>query len=608
MNEKTLTRIKEKVKTLPLEPGVYIMLDDDGGVIYVGKAKLLKNRVSQYFQDSQSHSTKTRTMVSNVNDFDYIVAPSEFEALLMECSLIKRHMPKYNILLKDGKGFPFIRVDMKEQFPKFTMESKLKNDGARYFGPYGGRYTTKKIIQALTGALQLPDCERKFPRDIGKDRACLNYHMGRCLAPCIGNLSQEDHMSLINEAVSLLEGKFEQVQKSIYSDMERAADDLLFEKAAALRDRYNAISKLGQRQNVVSGVLADTDVVGFYDGTKKSIAVLHYIDGMLLDKDVEIIDSAVEGSTSEIIDAFITQYYVGRPTLPKFIYLTEDVENRESLEQMFSDTVGRRVHIEVPQRGKRLEMVKLADKNAREEAERLTTRIDRNMRNLTLLEKALGMETPLQRIEAYDVSNLAGDDIVASMVVYEDGVPLKKDYRRFKIKTTSGQDDYGSMSEVITRRFKRYLEDDEKFSKFPDLILIDGGDVHAKTAKKAVEELGLDLPVYGMVKDGRHRTRALIDPQGREIGIVAVPQLFAFIGRIQEETHRFAIDYSRSLRKKRIYGSELDKIEGVGPARRSKLLKRFKSIKNIKNASVEELSSEVPLPVAEAILKYYGGK
>lgn len=608
MDEKTLNRIKEKVKTLPLEPGVYIMLDSDGGVIYVGKAKQLKNRVSQYFQESQNHSIKTRNMVSKIADFDFIVAPSELEALLLECSLIKRHLPRYNILLKDGKGFPFIRADLKEAFPKFTMEPKILNDGARYFGPYGGRFTTRKIIDALTGALQLPDCDRKFPRDIGKERACLNYHMGRCLAPCIGLLSEADHRSLVMQAVALLEGRYEQVKRGIYEEMERAAEDLQFERAAALRDRYNAISKLDQKQNVVSGVMADTDAVGFYGGAKKCIAITHYIDGLLLDMDVEIVDASVEQTSSEIIDAFLTQFYAGRPGLPRFILLPEDIENRASLEEMLTGAAGRRVEIEVPKRGKRVDMVRLAEKNAREEAERLTSREDRNLRNLDLLERSLGLGTPPLRIEAYDVSNLSGQDIVASMVVYERGVPLKRDYRRFKIKGTDGQDDYGSMAEVMGRRFQRYLDGDGKFDKLPDLVLIDGGEVHARISRDAIKNLGIELPVYGMVKDGRHRTRALVDPHGREIGIAALPQLFSFIGRIQEETHRFAIEYNRSLRKKRIYGSELDKIEGIGPVRRAKLLKTFKSIKNIKQAALEELTEVVPQNVAEAILEYYGGK
>jgi excinuclease ABC subunit C len=410
---------------------------------------------------------------------------------------------------------------------------------------------------------------------------------------------------MILQAVSLLEGKYDQVLREINDEMEKAAEELRFEKAASLRDRRNAISQLGQRQKVVGGMTSDTDVVGFYDGAKKAVAVLHFIDGMLLDKDVEIIDSSVEGSAEEIIDAYVTQYYAGRSGLPRFILLPADIESRESLARMLTESAERKVEISAPQRGKKLELISLAEKNAREEAERLTTRNDRSERNLKLLAKSLGLEEPPQRIEAYDISNLSGSDIVASMTVFEGGMPLKKDYRRFKIESTEGQDDYGSMREVLSRRFKRYLENDAKFASAPDLLLIDGGEVHAKTAADTVGAAGLQIPVFGMVKDGRHRTRALVAPDGREIGISAVPQLFAFIGRIQEETHRFAIEYNRTLRKKRIVGSELDKIEGVGPARRKALLRRFKGIKNIRSASPEELNEVVPHATAEAIRKYF---
>lgn len=607
MDNNTLSKIKEKVKTLPLKPGVYIMLDEDGGVLYVGKARQLKSRVSQYFQDSQSHSGKTLSMVSQVFDFDYIIAGSELEALVLECSLIKRHNPKYNILLKDAKGYPFIRIDLRVPYPKFTMQAKLKNDGARYFGPYGGRQTTRKIIGALGSALKLPDCERVFPRDIGKARPCLNFHMERCMAPCTGNFTEADHRALILQAVSLLDGKYDQVLREIRSEMEQAAEKLEFEQAAALRDRMNAISALGQKQHVVSGMMADTDVVGFYDGTKKAVSVLHYISGMLLDKDVEVLDQAIEEEISEILDAYVTQYYAGRSAVPGVILLPAEIENRESLEQMLTESSGHKVTILVPKRGEKLELTLLANQNAREEAERLTTRTDRNLKNLTLLQKMLGLAEPPERIEAYDISNLGSSDIVASMTVFVGGKPEKKDYRRFKIEGTDGPDDYASMAEVLTRRFKRFLERDEKFAEQPDLLLIDGGETHARTALAAIEALGIQIPVFGMVKDGRHRTKALVSPAGEEIAVSATPGLFAFIGRIQEETHRFAIEYSRSLRKKRIYGSELDKIEGVGPVRRAELLKKFKSIKKIREAGVEELAEVVPRSVAESIRQYFGG-
>ena len=607
MDNQTLLRVKEKVKTLPLKPGVYIMLDRSGKVIYVGKSKLLKNRVSQYFQDSQSHTQKTINMVSEIHDFDYIVAESEFEALLLECSLIKRHMPKYNILLKDGKGFPFIRVDMDEPYPQFSMESRMKNDGARYFGTYGGRQRTAKIIEALQDAFFLPDCGRVFPRDIGKGRPCLRYHMKKCNAPCNGSIDEEQYCEMVSQAVSTLEGKYEQVLKNIRDEMEQAAEGLLFEKAAELRDRYNAISALGQRQNVVSSFRADTDVVGYYDGPRKAVAILHYFDGLLLDKEVTLAASYFEDRGSEVVDAYVTQYDSGRTAIPRYILLPVDIENRKSLEDMLSDEAGRKVNILVPRRGERVQMVNLANENAKVEAERVTTREDRWKNSLRLLQNALGLEELPSRIEAYDVSNFSGSDVVAAMTVFEGGAPLKKDYRRFNIKDVEGQDDYASMKEVLIRRLSRYIEGDDKFSKKPDLLLIDGGEVHAKVAADVVEDFGLMIPVYGMVKDKRHRTRALVSPDGSEIGIDSPPQLFSLIGKIQEETHRFAIEFNRSNRRRRVSGSELDKIKGVGPARRAALLKSFRSVKAIRAANVDELAEVVPENIARSIREYFDG-
>ncbi|MDL2288636.1 excinuclease ABC subunit UvrC [Oscillospiraceae bacterium OttesenSCG-928-F05] len=605
MTEETLQKIKAKVRTLPLKPGVYIMLDKTGAVIYVGKAKQLKNRVSQYFVDAQSHSQKTRAMVSLVWDFDFIIADSEFEALVLECSLIKRHQPQYNILLKDDKGYPFIRVNLSDPFPRFTIASRVANDKARYFGPYGGRHATKKIIAALGEAFKLPDCSRKFPRDIGKDRPCLNFHMGRCLAPCNNRISEEEHRALILQAVLLLEGKYAEITAAIEDEMTEAAEKLRFEKAAALRDRYRAITLLGKRQKVVSGSLADTDVVGMFTGVKTAVAVLHFIDGALLDKDVELLDATVEDRPEEILDAYLTQYYTARNAQPRQILLPTDIENAESLARMLSERAERKVEMLTPRRGQKRELVFLATKNAKEEAERVTTRQDRNERSLLLLQKALGLAEPPRRIEAYDISNLSGTDIVASMTVFENGGKARSKYRRFQIKGTDGQDDYGSMREVIGRRVVRYQDGDEKFRPMPDLFLIDGGDVHAKTARDVLESHGMHIPVYGMVKDHRHRTRALQSPEGDEIGIAQTPQLFAFVGRIQEETHRFAIEYSRSLRKKRLEGSELDKIPGIGKTRRLALLRRFKSVKKIREADVETLSEVIPKSAAQAVYTYF---
>lgn len=597
--------LKKKVLSLPYEPGVYIMLDARGEVIYVGKAKKLKNRVSQYFQDSQNHTAKTRKLVSQIADFDFIVAASEYEALMLECSLIKRHMPKYNILLKDDKGFHYIRVDMRERYPRLSFDRATKEDGARWFGPYYTRHAAKSAVEAIEEALRLPTCSKKFPRDIGKERPCLNYHMGRCLAPCAGYLSEEEYRELMEQAVAVLEGRYEAVAGQLEREMQEAAEELRFERAARLRDERNAILQLGVRQNVIAGRFADTDAFGFYGGARSAVVVLRYVDGALMDKETELLAPSVEDSPEEILDAFLPRYYAGRGALPRSILLPFDVESREALERMLSEQAGRRVEIAVPQRGTRAELVRLASRNAREEAERVATRADRGTRVLKLFASAIGFEKPPERIEAFDVSNLAGSDVVASMTVHTGARPDKAAYRRFRIKGFEGQDDYAAMHEVITRRFTHLSEGDERFLPAPDLLLIDGGEEHARVAQQAENALGYDVPVLGMVKDGRHRTRALVTPDGREIALAHDSQLFGFVGRIQEETHRFAIEYNRQLRRRRIYGSELDKIEGVGKARRTALLKQFGSMKKISSASVEELEKAVPRRVAEAVYAHF---
>ncbi len=605
MQDDRWEKLKEKVLSLPLEPGVYLMLDSRGEVIYVGKAKKLKNRVSQYFQDSQNHTPKTRKMVSQIADFHVIVASSEYEALMLECSLIKRHRPKYNILLKDDKGFHYIRVDPREEYPRLSFERTVAEDGARWFGPYYTRHAAKSAVAAITEALKLPDCSKKFPRDIGRERPCLNYHMGRCLAPCAGLITQEEYRALIGRAIAILEGKYQDVADELERQMLAAAEELHFEKAAELRDEHKSILTLGIRQNVISGKLADTDAFGFYGGPRSAVVVLRFVDGALMDKETELLEPTVEGTAEEILEAYLARYYAGRGALPKSILLPFDIEDRESLERMFTEQAGRRVELAVPQRGNRAELVRLAKKNAMEEAERVTTRSDRSERELKLLTEWLGLPEKPRRIEAYDISNLAGSDVVASMTVYTDGRADKAAYRRFKIKGFEGQDDYASMHEIITRRFTHLNEGDERFLPAPDLLLIDGGEEHARVAQRAERALGHDVPVFGMVKDGRHRTRALAAPDGREIGIKQDSQLFGFVGRIQEETHRFAIEYNRQLRKKRVYGSELDQIPGVGKTRRTALLKQFGSMKKIAGASFEELREVVPAPVAEATRAYF---
>ena len=606
----TFDELKEKAHALPLKPGVYIMQDAKNVVIYVGKAKALKNRVSQYFANLASHTEKTRAMVSQIDHFDVIVADSEFEALVLENSLIKRHQPRYNILLKDDKGYPYIRLTVKEAYPRFSLANKAAEDGARYFGPYGSRGNTQNIIDALRLALKLPSCSKKFPRDIGRERPCLNYHMGQCDGYCRKEMDQSRYREAIDQAVRLLEGKFQEVGDELKAEMELAAEELRFEKAAELRDRYRAIELLGKRQKVVAGSLADTDVVGFHKGeaTKSCFVVLHFVEGELAAKDWDLIDTPMEEETADILSALVRQYYGGRGSLPRQILLPCELEDEVPLMRMFSEEAGRKVELVTPQRGAKMDLIRLANKNAVEEVERWTTREERQSKLMELLGRMLDLEEPPRRIESYDISNQGADDIVASMVVYVNARPLKRDYRHFKLKDMDGPDDYASMEQVLTRRFKRYLDGDEKFADKPDLLLIDGGVNHANVAVKVLEELGLSIPVFGMVKDDRHRTRALVTPEGKEIGIQGNQAIFSLIGQIQEETHRFAIEFHRQQQNQRVKGSVLDQIPGVGEKRRSDLLKHFKSVKKIREATQAQLAEVVPKHTAQAVYDYFHPK
>ena len=602
----TFDELKEKAHSLPLKPGVYIMQDAKNQVIYVGKAKALKNRVSQYFANLASHTEKTRAMVSQIDHFDVIIADSEFEALVLENSLIKRHKPHYNILLKDDKGYPYIRLAVNEEYPRFSLSNRAQDDGARYFGPYGGRGATWDIVDALRSALKLASCNKKFPRDIGKERPCLNYHLGKCAGWCRPEMPQEDYREAMEQAVRLLEGKFKEVGDELLAEMEQAAEELRFERAAELRDRYKAIELLSKRQKVLSGSLADTDVVGFHRGEAKScFVVLHFVDGELAAKDWELMETPMEEDNTEVVSALVSQFYAPRNQFPKQILLPCEIEDEVPLTRMFSESAGRRVNLVTPQRGAKMDLIRLAHTNAVEEVERATTRQERTNKLLEALGKLLGLEEVPRRMEAYDISNTGADDIVASMTVFVDGKPRKRDYKHFKIKDLTGPDDYASMAQVIKRRFTHYINGDDNWNEKPDLLLIDGGSVHAKTAQGALEALGLHIPTFGMVKDDRHRTRALAAPDGQEIGIQQNQALFALIGTIQEETHRFAIEFNRAQHAKTVKGSVLDSIPGVGPKRRADLLKHFKSIKNIKAATAEQLAEVVDKKTAQAIYAYF---
>ena len=597
-----LDTLREKANNLPLLPGVYIMLDEKSQVIYVGKAKKLKNRVSSYFHGE--HLPKVQAMVDKVADFNVIVAGSEFEALVLENSLIKRHKPHYNILLKDDKGYPFIRMDLREEYPVMSLSNKALKDGAKYFGPFGGRSQSRNVISTISKALLLPDCSRKFPRDIGKERPCLNYHMGSCLGWCLKDSDGEDYRRRAVQAAQILEGKGGELMEELRAQMEQAAEELRFEKAAELRDRLRAVENLSNRQRVIATAFADTDAIGFCRGAKSCFTVLHFVNGDLVGKDTEMMDEPLE-EDGEAISDLVRQYYTAhRGGWPKSILLPCKIDDREELEELLSQCSGRRIYIETPQRGERMRLIESAALNAREEIQRRTTVAQRRSKTLEWLQKTLGLDEFPERIEAFDISNLGSTGIVAAMTVHVDGKPLKKAYRKFRIRDLEMQDDYASMYQAVYRRFKHYVEGDEHFSPLPELLLIDGGDTHAAVAVQAQRDLGLFVPTFGMVKDDRHRTRALISPEGREIGISQNQAVFALIGGIQEETHRFAIEYQRSLRSES-YGSTLDKIPGVGEKRRSELIKYFKSVKAIREASLEQLKLVVPRNTAQAVYDHF---
>lgn len=602
----TFDELKEKAQSLTMQPGVYLMHDAHDNIIYVGKAKHLRNRVSQYFQDAATHSPKTRIMVSKIDHFDVIVAASEFEALVLECSLIKRHMPKYNVLLKDDKGYPYLRLDMKQPYPRVEMVSKVMKDGASYYGPYGSRSVTQAVLEALRSTMRLPDCSRQFPRDIGKGRPCLNYHMNQCEGWCLSDRTQEQYRAVMERVQQLLSGDYKAVSAELHRKMIEASDNLEFELAAGLRDQLNAVESLGRKQLVTAGSLADTDVVGYAETEAKAcFVVLHFAGGNLLDKDYEILPMTEERESA--VSSLVKQYYLSRGVAPKVICLPFAMEDGELFCELLEHRLGTKPRIKVPQRGDSARLVELAAKNALEEARRVTTYEERISGTLQLLGKMLSI-TPPRRIESFDISNISGTDIVASMVVFEDGLPKKSQYKRFKVNGLMDQDDYASMRQVVERRFSHFLAGDAGFERKPDLLLIDGGVNHASIVKKLLDSMGLKLSIFGMVKDNRHRTRSLVTPDGQEIAIDKQQSVFSLIGNIQEETHRFAISYHRALRSKRLKYSELDAIAGIGPKRKQELLKVFKSLKAIEEATLPELERVLPKDAAAAVYQHFQNK
>ena len=603
----TKAELRAKANDLPLKPGVYLMMDQTGRVIYVGKAKKLKNRVSQYFQENNaSHNEKTRRMVSQVDHFDTIFVSTEFEALILENSLIKQHMPRYNILLKDDKGYPFVRLG-KEPYPRFTMVNRPADDGGRYFGPFGGRSETRAAIDAVCAAFHLPTCTRKFPRDIGKERPCLNHHMGRCDGFCRGIPDEKEYTNRIEQAVQLLSGHYRTLTRAMKEEMQREAEQLHFEQAAALRDRISAIESLGKRQKVIAGICADTDIWGVYRGAAKcGWAVIHVEEGAVTGRETDVFVAPTDESEADMLTALLSQYYLPRAVLPREILLPCETEESEDLAGLLSKRSGHKVSIHVPQRGDKAELLRMAERNAREDVERITTLQERENKTLSTLAQMLGLPEPPERMESYDISNTGASDIVASMVVYNGAKPKKSAYRRFKMKTVSEHpDDYASMEEVLTRRLRRYLDGDEKFAPLPDVMLIDGGATHAQVAERVCAALNVPLPIFGMVKDDHHHTRALITAEGQEIDLHANPAVFALIGQIQDETHRFAITFHHESHSKSTLHSALDDIPGVGKTRKAALLKAFKSVKAIREADQAALERVVPKNTAKAVWEYF---
>ncbi len=602
MNPK-MAELRKKAMALPLLPGVYIMHGRGGEIIYIGKAKALKNRVSQYFGSQNNHAEKVRRMVDNVEDFEYIITDSEFEALILECSLIKQHTPKYNILLKDDKGYSYIRISPGD-WGKISYTLQKKDDGATYIGPYKNSYYVKSAVEEANKIFMLPTCSRVFPRDFRKGRPCLNYHIKQCMAPCTGRVKLSDYKESLSQALDFLKGGSSNSIKQLTAQMEQAADNLEFERAARIRDKINAVKKMGEKQKVVANKMLDEDVIAsFTDSGKICFHIFRFEGGRLFDRESFIFDS---GDTESEYEEFLLSYYTLRDDIPKNIALDKSFEGMDTVEKWLSQKRGSKVSVTVPQRGEQAQLVSMCRSNA---AETLAQKKGATVREFGVLEElkqTLGLEKLPEYIEAYDISNLSGTENVAGMIVYKNGKPLKSAYKKFKIKGFDGQDDYASMSEVISRRFDEYYKSeksDEGFGKLPDLILLDGGKGQVAAVKQTLDNMNISVPLFGMVKDDKHRTRA-ITGEGGEIAISAKRSLFVFVSKLQDEVHRFAIGYHHARRKKNTFKSSLTNISGVGEVRARALLKHFRTIENISRADLQELESAPKMTKDSAVAVY----
>ncbi len=605
--------IKQKLKNLPDKPGVYIMKDSGGAIIYVGKAKILKNRVRQYFGKGTNHTPKVRAMVEKIEDFEYIITDSEFEALCLECNLIKQNQPKYNILLKDDKHYPFIKISYREEYPKMSLTRKIEDDGAKYFGPYPNSAIVYTTIDTVSKMFGLQQCKKRFPRDIGKERPCLYHSIGKCMAPCSGEITAEEYKKAFSDVERFLEGKHTDLLKKLEKEMNLAAEKLEFERAARMRDKINNIRGIMSNQKVIAGRREDIDVFATSIDEDLSVFEIFFIrHGKLIGNESYKQSSVLATSEGDVLTEFVKAYYNRDVFVPDKVLCAQSIHDSSEISEWLSQKREKKVKVSVPQRGELRKIADMATKNCRHNIAEYKIEILSKMNNkkaLGELAKLLGIEIP-HRIEAYDISNTSGVDNVGSMVVFEDGEKATDQYRRFKIKYIVGANDYDCMKEVLVRRFMHYHEDEESsFKKLPDLILIDGGKGHVAAAKEALSHLAIDVKTFGMVKDSKHRTRGLTtdkDELSVEIGSPAM----RLVTRIQDEAHRFAITYHKKLRGKRNLKSDLINIKGIGEAKAKTLMKHFKSVENIKNASYEEIASVKGIDKASAknIFDYFKEK
>lgn len=592
--------IEEELKKLPAKPGVYIMHGEKDEIIYVGKAISLKNRVRQYFQSSRNKGAKIERMVTHITRFEYIITDSELEALVLECNLIKEHRPKYNTMLKDDKSYPFIKVTVNEPYPRVLFARRMKKDKARYFGPYTSGGAVKDVIELVRKLYQVRSCNRNLPRDTGKDRPCLYYHMKQCKAPCQGYISQEEYRKNINKVIKFLNGDFQDTISELMEKMQKASEEMRYEDAMEYRDLIRSIEKIGERQKITGYGQEDRDIIAVAMDESEDlrdqdavVQVFFIRDGKLIGRDHFYLRVAKGDTKSQVLSSFLKQFYAGTPFIPSEIMLQSEIEDAEIIEEWLTTRRKQKVHIRVPKKGTKEKLVELALENARmvlsKDRERIKREEGRTIGAVHEVEEWLGLKNVV-RMEAYDISNISGFESVGSMVVYEKGRPKRSDYRKFKIKWVQGPNDYASMEEVLTRRFTHESNGEfDSFARLPDLILMDGGRGQVNIALKVLNDLGIRIPVCGMVKDDHHRTRGLYF-NNVEIPIDTSSEGFRLITRIQDEAHRFAIEYHRSLRSKEQVHSILDDIPGIGDTRRKALLRKFKSVENIRDVSEEELA------------------